>query len=100
MTGHQFTGLEDLDRLLRTILTNPMIGGFLAFFLDNTIPGIYQLSHDKIRKWLLWQYYSKYQTLNPIKWQWHNSNIKYRFETSQSVIDIYFWMIALQISWS
>ncbi|XP_063443417.1 solute carrier family 23 member 1-like [Mytilus trossulus] len=33
------TGTPDLDSLLRTILSNPMMGGFVAFFLDNTISG-------------------------------------------------------------
>lgn len=34
-----FVGTPDLDSLLRTILSNPMMGGFVAFFLDNTISG-------------------------------------------------------------
>lgn len=34
------TGVSDVDKILRMLLTNPsFIGGFLACFLDNTIPG-------------------------------------------------------------
>ena len=34
-------GSEDIDRLLRIILTNPtLFGGGVAFFLDNTIKGM------------------------------------------------------------
>lgn len=36
-----YSGVPELDQILTVLLTTEMfVGGFLAFLLDNTIPGI------------------------------------------------------------
>ena len=39
--GSLWTGVSELDQILTVLLTTEMfVGGFLAFALDNTIPGM------------------------------------------------------------
>jgi nucleobase transporter 1/2 len=38
------TGIPEVDQILTVLLTTEMfVGGFLAFLLDNTVPGMGQL---------------------------------------------------------
>lgn len=37
------TGVPELDQIITVLLTTEMfVGGFIAFALDNTIPGMHQ----------------------------------------------------------
>ena len=48
--GFQLTGNEEFDQIVRVLLeTSMFVGGFLGFFLDNTIPGT-----DEERGLLAW----------------------------------------------
>ena len=39
--GLVLTGSDEVDQILKVLLeTSMFVGGFLGFFLDNTIPGI------------------------------------------------------------
>ena len=50
-----FAGNEQADRLLKILMSNPVfVGGFLACFLDNTIPGNGQFYVSYFENHLIW----------------------------------------------